>query len=173
MNTKKPFVLNKIKIFFCIIAIIFVLFLLVLLFLDSQGKETPLLRFSELSASLFDKQSPEDYVKEQDIKVYSDRIVIFIHDATLSRYAATKSMDPVLDSSANGIEIPVKNTEQIHVGDIITYEDENHNLIVHRVIRIGQDSEGWFCITKGDNSPAEDGKIRFEQIKFLTIAIIY
>jgi len=143
-----------------------------LLFLDSTGRETPLLKISEFGASFFDKASPYDTVKEGDIQVYSDRVVIFVNHASVSRYAATKSMDPLLDSTANGIEIPVTSVDQIHVGDIIAYED-GESLIVHRVTKISEDEQGWFCITKGDNAPTDDGKVRFSQIKFLTIAIIY
>jgi len=174
MSSKKPrkFKFQTADIIFSIILIILVLFLITLLLLDSFGKETPLLKLTELGASVFDKQSPSDIVDEQNIRVYSDRIVIYVENASVSRYAGTKSMDPLLDSTANGIEIPVTSKEQIHVGDIVAYED-GESLIVHRVTKIGEDEQGWFCVTKGDNAPTDDGKIRFSQIKFLTIAIIY
>ncbi len=171
MNSKKPLRLNKTRIVFSVVLVAFVLSLTVFLFFNSQGKEIPLLKFPELG-SVFDKPSPSDYVEEQNIRVYSDRIVIFVDNASISRYASTKSMDPVLDSTANGIEIPVSNKNQIHIGDIIAYELDN-GLIVHRVIDIGSDKDGWYCITKGDNNSSQDNKVRFEQIKFLTIGIIY
>ena len=131
----------------------------------------PLLNFPELGV-VSDKSSPSDYIQEQNIQVYPDRIVIFIENASISRYASTKSMDPILDSTANGIEVPVSNKNQIHIGDIIAFE-QNGDLIVHRVVEISSDENGWYCITKGDNSSTNDNKIRFEQIKFLTIAILY
>jgi len=172
MSSKKPRRFDKADIIFSIILIILVLVLIIMLFLDSTGTETPLSKITTLGASVFDKQSPSDVVQEQNIRVYSDRIVIYVDNASVSRYAATKSMDPLLDSTANGIEIPVTSIDQIHIGDIIAYE-EGDSLIVHRVVKISQDNQGWFCITKGDNSPADDGKVRFSQIKFLTIAIVY
>ena len=93
----------------------------------------------------------------------------------MSSYAPTGSMLPIINHTANGIEIPVTSVDQIHVGDIIAFqlEKNSNELIVHRVIEIGYDNEGWYCITKGDNNAVDDGKIREWQIKFKTIAIIY
>ena len=120
----------------------------------------------------FDKPSPKDRIKERQIVVLEDRIIIFLKNASLSRYAATKSMDPVIDVNANGIEIKPKTEKDIAVGDIIAFE-RNNKLIVHRVIEIGYDNEGWYCITKGDNALFDDGKIRFDEIKYITVGILY
>lgn len=162
----------KFKFYFCLALILVALFLLVMLLLDSMGKETPLLGLSEAASGLFDKISPGNWVSEDDIRIYSDRVVIYVKNTSLARYAATKSMDPVLDSTANGIEIPFESVEQIHVGDIITFK-QGQDLVVHRIIKVGSDEEGWYCITKGDNAMQDDGKIRADDIKFITIAIIY
>jgi hypothetical protein len=46
--------------------------------------------------------------------------------------------------------------------------------IVHRVIEIGNDEDGWYAITKGDNNPTPDPwKIRFEWVRRITVAVIY
>jgi hypothetical protein len=119
-----------------------------------------------------EKDSPSDWVSEEEISVKNDVIVIRVENARLSRYADTNSMDPVLDKNSNGIEVMVENPNQIQVGDIISYE-RNGNLIVHRVIYIGSDEEGWYCVAKGDNNSSSDGKIRFEDIRYITIGIIY
>jgi signal peptidase I len=115
---------------------------------------------------------PADRISQNDIEVYNDRIVIYLKNASLSDYASTKSMTPVIDSGANGIRIVPRNDEDIRVGDIVTYESFN-NLIVHRVVEIGNDSEGKYFIVKGDNNLISDGKIRFSQIKYVTVAVIY
>lgn len=115
---------------------------------------------------------PADRISQNDIEVYNDRIVIYMKNASLSDYASTKSMIPVIDSGANGIRIVPRNEDDIQVGDIVTYESFN-NLIVHRVVEIGNDSEGKYFIVKGDNNLISDGKIRFSQIKYVTVAIIY
>ncbi len=119
--------------------------------------------------------SPFDRIDSNQILIYEDYILIRIQGATLASYANTNSMDPILDSEANGIEIIPTSEEDIRVGDIITYEASwNEGLVVHRVIFIGEDEEGWYCVTKGDNSRFTDpGKTRFGEIKYLLIGVIY
>jgi signal peptidase I len=81
-------------------------------------------------------------------------------------------MLPVFDTGANGIRIQPHSSDEIKLGDIVSYE-RNGELIVHRVIEIGTDSQGLYFITKGDNSAFSDGKIRFSEIKYITIGILY
>lgn len=117
-------------------------------------------------------RAPGDFISSQDIKVYDDRIVIYVDNAQLSRYADSGSMLPVLSEYSNGIKIKPLSEEDVNLGDIITFKDGD-NLIVHRVIEKGIDSEGIYFITKGDNNPVNDGKIRFSQIDSKTIMLIY
>jgi hypothetical protein len=116
--------------------------------------------------------APSDWIRENQIQIFSDKIVIKIQNASLSKYASTGSMKPVFDESSNGIRIAPKNSEQLNIGDIVTYE-KDENLIVHRIVSRGQDEQGEYFIVKGDNNQIEDGKIRFSQIKYVTIAVLY
>ncbi len=116
--------------------------------------------------------APFDFIKENQIQIFEDKIVINVENASISSYAPTGSMLPVLDEGSNGIRIIPKSELDVHTGDIITFNQDNM-LIVHRVIEIGTDSEGTYFITKGDNSPINDGKIRFKDIKYITIGIIW
>ena len=135
-----------------------------------SGFEMPLsLGYFGLSKSV---SAPFDFIGEEQIKIYDDRIVIFIDGASLSRYAPTGSMKPVLDSGANGIRVEPSSEDEIHIGDIITFRQDNY-LIVHRVIDIDEDEKGIYFITKGDNNNISDGKVRFSQIKYKTIVLIY
>lgn len=130
--------------------------------------------------SLFGKQasekpSPSDWIKDSQIHVYHDKIVIDLDGAEWSEFTDTNSMDPVIDSGANAIEIIPKSPSQINVGDIIAYSSPySSGTIIHRVIETGIDSKGWYCHVKGDNLPTQDpGKIRFDQVKRVVVAIIY
>lgn len=118
------------------------------------------------------KSAPNDSVKENQIEIYDDRVVINIKGASMSRYAATGSMKPVFDENANGIRIVPKSEDEINIGDIITFK-EGDSLIVHRVIEKGVDGSGTYFITKGDNNTISDGKIRFKDIKYKTIVMIW
>jgi len=119
--------------------------------------------------------SPYDRIKEWNIDIFDDRIVIRIDGATWARYSDTNSMDPILDYGANGLEIIPNSPDNIYVGDIITFRPTwSNSLIVHRVIMIDEDDQGWYCVTKGDNSTFTDpGKLRFDQIEYVLIGILY
>jgi len=134
-----------------------------------SGFENPF-SFSYLGFSSL--EAPFDFIEENQIKVYNDKIVISINGASIGRYADTGSMRPVLDAGSNGIRIVPKNEEEIHIGDIITFEDEL-GLIIHRVIDKGIDENGVYFITKGDNNPISDGKVRFEEVRYKTIGVIW
>jgi signal peptidase I len=118
------------------------------------------------------KSAPSDFIKENQIEVYPDKVVLNIAGASLSRYASTGSMIPVFDQGANGIRIKPQSEKDIHVGDIITFKQDNY-MVVHRVIEIGTDQNGTYFITKGDNNSVNDGKVRFSDISYITIGVIY
>jgi len=117
--------------------------------------------------------APSDKITQNNIEIYEDKVIIKIENASLSKYAGTQSMVPVFDTGANGIRIIPESEKCIKLGDIVTYESDNGNLIVHRVIEIGEDDEGTYFIVKGDNNLFSDGKIRFSQIRYITIGILY
>jgi len=117
-------------------------------------------------------ETPGDRIKEEQIHIYENAIVIDIEGASLGRYAPTGSMKPVIDENSNGIRIAPENPNQIKVGDIITFEQDDE-LIIHRVVDKGIDEEGVYFITKGDNNNVTDGKVRFEDIKYITIGILW
>jgi len=120
----------------------------------------------------FDASSPSNWVIDDDIIVFDDYIVLRIANATLSNYADSGSMKPILDGGANGIRIVPVNADEIGVGDIVSFRFGG-GLIVHRVVEKGIDSEGVYFITQGDNNVFADDKIRFEDIEYVTVGIIY
>ncbi len=135
----------------------------------NYGFEVPL---NSVIASSNNVNSPSNWVDQNSIIVYEDKIVINIENSSLSRYAPTGSMKPVFDYGANGIRVVPETPEQINVGDIVSFRKGN-NLIVHRVVKKGEDEEGIYFITKGDNNSYTDGKIRFEEIEYVTVGVIW
>ena len=119
--------------------------------------------------------SPFDHIKENQIHVFQNRIIIDLQDAEWARFTDTNSMDPIIDAESHAIEIIPASPDQIHEGDIVSYKSEYAaGTIIHRVVEIGEDEEGWYCRMKGDNNAMQDpGKIRFEQIQRVVVAIIY
>lgn len=127
------------------------------------------------NAAVRERPSPQDRIKEEQIHVYDDRVVIRIDNPEWSAFTDTNSMDPVLDYGANGIHIKPTKPSDIAIGDIVAYQPHgSEKTIIHRVISIEADDDGLYYILKGDNNPREDpGKIRFSQIKRVLVAIIY
>jgi hypothetical protein len=122
-----------------------------------------------------ERDSPSDWIKQDQIHVYNDKIVIDLIDAEWAEFEDTNSMDPIIDVSANSIEIKPKNPEFLQVGDIVSYRSKYADgLIIHRIHDIGYDADGWYAILKGDNNPRPDpGKIRFDQIEGVLVGVLY
>lgn len=116
--------------------------------------------------------SPSDRLTNDNILVYPDRVVLKISGATISSYDSTGSMRPVLNNGTNGIRVKPQSESDIRIGDIVTFK-EGDNLIVHRVVEKGTDEGGAYFITKGDNNDFPDEKIRFSQIEYITVGLIY
>ena len=119
------------------------------------------------------KAMPGNWIGEDKIRVYNDKVILDVKNAEWSRFTDTHSMEPVLGKYSNAIEIVPKNESEIKVGDIIVYESEQ-GLIVHRVIERGVDGAGVYFITKGDNNITPDSyKVRFSRIQRIVVGIIY
>jgi hypothetical protein len=122
-----------------------------------------------------ERLSPSDHIKEDQIHVYNDRVVLDIEGATWAAFSDTNSMDPFFDETSNSIELKPESPDDIKPGDIISYRSSiTSDLIVHRVISKATDADGVYYIVKGDNNPVQDPeKIRFSQVHGVMIGIIY
>lgn len=118
-----------------------------------------------------EKLSPSDRIKEEHLQLFSDKLIINFPELRLASYTNTNSMDPLLDEHTTGLEIMPSSEQDIHAGDIVAYQSGN-DLIVHRVIAIGEDDLGWHAVLKGDNSK-ELEKVRFEQVKYVLVGVLY
>jgi len=141
-----------------------------------------LLLFS-VSAISLDKQSgnfkspeidsPGDWIKENQINVYNDKVTLDIEKATWAKFTNTNSMDPFIDEGSNAIEILPEDPEKINVGDVISYRSKD-KIIIHRVIDKGKDLDGIYYIVKGDNNTFSDPyKVRYNDVKGVVVVVIY
>lgn len=142
--------------------------------LSQNAPEMPF-SFSILAGKGAELSSPADHIPEKDIHVLSDKIVIDVKDASWASFTDTNSMDPFIDAGANSVEIKPESEEDIHVGDVISFRTEYADgIIIHRVVEIGNDSDGNYFITRGDNTPTTDpGKRRFADINGVVVGVIY
>ncbi len=131
-----------------------------------------ILAISVFSLSTKEYPSPSDWVKESQIKVYPNQIILNIENANWAKFTDTNSMDPFLDETSNAIEI-LPQEDQIKAGDIISYRLGN-DIIIHRVQEIGEDKKGTYYLVQGDNNSLRDPfKVRYNQITGVVVAIIY
>jgi hypothetical protein len=137
---------------------------------STSQSESLLIRFF---AGDNERNSPKDRIKEEQIHVYDDQIVIDLKDASWSSFVDTNSMDPMFDKGANGIEVEPKSAYDIKVGDVISYEYQG-SVIAHRVLKVEEDNNGLYYITKGDNNIIKDPiKVRFSQVRGVLVGLIY
>lgn len=130
-------------------------------------------------ASLTNKRemvSPYARISQDKIHIFNDRVVIEMDNPQWATFTDTNSMDPVFDSGHYALQVIPEDENDIHVGDIISYAHPSiqQGNLIHRVIQVGADEEGWYAITKGDNNTLPDpGKVRFRQVKRVVAAIVY
>lgn len=126
-----------------------------------------------LNYSDYPKHAPSNYLNQSQIHLTNNSFCVDVENPSMTAYASTGSMIPTIDENTNGIRITPKNESEINVGDLITYIRDG-DMIIHRVIKIGHDEEGWYAILLGDNNQGHiDGKVRFSNITKKTIALIY
>ena len=120
-----------------------------------------------------EQHSPGDWIKEDQIKVYQDRVILEIPNAIWAGFTDTNSMDPLIDIDSNAIEIIPQSPDLIQPGDVISYQTEQ-GVIIHRVIKKDEDNQGIYYTVKGDNNTfADPVRVRFDDVKGVVVAVIY
>jgi signal peptidase I len=119
--------------------------------------------------------APGSWIQKEDILVYSHEVKITLQNARWAEIADTHSMLPLLNGATHVLQLEPESEVQLQPGDVVSYRLENQeNLIIHRIIAIGEDEFGWFAITKGDNNQIPDReKVRFSQIEKVLVGILY
>ena len=122
-----------------------------------------------------EKPSPKGRISTEDIRVFNDEVVLKITNPQWAVFTDSKSMDPVIDSDSKAIEIVPEDESEIQVGDIVAYGSKiKKATVIHRIVFIGRDQNGWYALMKGDNNDYNDPeRVRFEQVKRVVVAIIY
>lgn len=126
-------------------------------------------------------EAPRPYIEYSHSKIITwnqieadeHRLVINVDDALVGMTHNTGSMRPILDKNSIYIKQPVAEENNINLYDIVEYQNGNGR-IIHQVIEIGRDGNGWYCRTKGINNKEADKKIvRFNQIKYRVIGVLF
>lgn len=116
---------------------------------------------------------PKHRITEEQVKVNSNNAVIEVKDLVLARFTKSGSMLPTITSDSLALEIVPKSSKELQVGDVISYF-YNNKIIIHRILEIGFDEDGWYAITKGDNvNTIDPEKVRFNMIQRVLVGILY
>ncbi|MBI2583893.1 MAG: signal peptidase I [Candidatus Aenigmarchaeota archaeon] len=119
-----------------------------------------------------ERNSPRDRINHDQISVWRDSVNILMSDVSTAIVSDTNSMDPTLDEGSTLLLVKPQDKSDILEGDIITFYRDGR-LIVHRVLQLGADEEGWYAVTRGDNNPADDGRIRWKDVDRVVAGILY
>ena len=124
-----------------------------------------------------DLPSPRDIIPQRNILYFQDtnRVVIsgIKPKVWLTTVQDTNSMDPAVDAGHTCILTSDFRKGDLVDGDVVVYWNGKQD-ILHRIIKIEQDSEGRKYTLKGDNCYHADPYIvRDEHIKWLLLGIIY
>ncbi|MDP7244069.1 MAG: signal peptidase I [Flavobacteriales bacterium] len=119
--------------------------------------------------------SPADRIEDDDVNVFSNSVRIDVRNPKWRKFVDSNSMDPLIDSGTTTIEIKPRYANEVKVGDIIAYNIDGYDYaFVHRVVEIGNDNDGIYFVTKGDNYWEEDpDKVRFSQVEGIVVGILY
>lgn len=115
----------------------------------------------------------QDRITGNQIHLYKDKLVIAAEGLMYAKVEDTKSMEPILSKNSHTIEaFPV--IENLKAGDIISfYEPSVSTVVVHMIIEIGYDEQGWYARTSGYNNVyADPWKVRFENIKGVVVGVL-
>ncbi len=115
---------------------------------------------------------PKDRILQDQIRVGDAFTLIDVPNLEWAVIDNSTSMLPVLGSGTHVLQGTPSHEAELQVGDIVSINKEGL-IVIHRIIDIGKDEQGWYAITKGDNNAVADGKVRFNQIDRVLVGIIY
>jgi signal peptidase I len=84
-----------------------------------------------------------------------------------ARVGDTGSMEPTLHANDR---VLLAADADVTVDDVVAYQ-KNGVYVIHRVVRIGFDLNGWYAITKGDANQDVDEPVRREQIIGVMVSV--
>lgn len=117
------------------------------------------------SKATLEKPSPKVRIKPGEVSfVVSNLIVRYSDKCYVAAIARTNSMDPVIDDGMFVVLDKGVPLSDLVPGDIIYYKSPMFEAI-HRIKTIGENGQGWYATTRGDNNSADDpGLVRKEDI---------
>ncbi len=147
---------------------------LLLFFTFLAGFILSALFFAPMAIGEREVYAPGNHLGPDRIQVFEDRVILDVPDVVWASFKDTGSMKPFFDHGAHALQYRPRVSSDISVGDIVTFENDQGIIVVHRVVHKGSDAQGIYFITQGDNNRVSDpGRLRFDDIRTVLFAIIY
>ena len=136
-----------------------------------------MLRGWYLKESGKEKISPNDWVRCDQIAYDEQTRTLKVGglepEVQVFGIADTGSMDGLMAYGHNVILTSNFDRNKLAAGDIVAYQ-VYANLVLHRIVEIGEDSQGRWYHTRGDNCIDNDPyRLRNDNIKWLCLGLIY
>jgi len=119
--------------------------------------------------------APQNYIDEEQILIYNDSFVVKgLNNISKIGVAGTGSMRPVIHKNHTIIYKKHPRIDDLKIGDMLMFNNYEGTNILHRVIEMGIDKNGWYVKTKGDSNNVNDiDIIRQKDINGVVVGIIY
>jgi len=123
--------------------------------------------------------SPRVKIEPQEIGYDSNTEILTVSNVKsplwITTVKSSNSMEPLVDiGHIVVLSQDPKYLDDLNVGDIIIWERSDGESIIHSIIEISQDGDGWYCITKGLNNPTPDNeRIRKDKVKWVALLVVW
>ncbi len=134
------------------------------------------LGFSAFSQTTLTQQKvPSNTLLDSQIINYVDKKIEITGEClSVDNVFGSGSMAPTFGENHSLIVDHCFNQSDIQIGDIICYDNNIDHSQSHRVFDIKEDSNGWYAVTKGDNSFwKDDYKVRLSDIDGIVMGVLY
>ena len=114
-------------------------------------------------------------ISRDQVQIYPDRVVLQATNVFPVKFTNSTSMYPFINQNVFALQVRPQSPDDLAVGDIIGFQSKAFNtLIIHRIVQVGYDTDGWYAVTKGDtNTQPDPGKVRFSDVQGVLIGLIY
>ncbi len=135
-----------------------------------EGRAVTLITpFSSLD-SVKERDTPKDRIKEEDIQLRHNSVIINIPGASLSKLDDKSSRESLFSSHSEGLVMNVSSPSELKAGDIVSYFSPSKQMMVYgRISHIGEDKEGWYAQFSSEGRR----RIRFNRIEKVVVAVLY
>ncbi len=123
--------------------------------------------------------SPRVKIEPQEINYDPNTEVLTISNVKSPLWVTTvrdsNSMEPLVDiGHIVVLSQNPKYLDDLNVGDIIVWKRADGVDVIHSIIEINQDEDGWYCRTQGLNIPQPDQeKIRKDKVKWVALLVVW